>query len=284
MSTKMSYGPGGSGTQTSYVPGALKSYFGYPKSVTYLKRDSYNDKDWNAMILAELEAGRPIVYCGYPEDGTAGHCFNLDGYDGAFYHVNWGWGGAGDAYFSLDKLAAQVVIGGSVMSFTIGHGMVIGMRAPMSQPTNITISNNTVAEKQPAGTVVGVVTVETDEKAPVFTYKVQGKKTLFGYAKAPFDVVNGNLVTTEELNAVDYIDTVTGTSAINITITATNSKNESVSRQFTINIKGASAIEDVTLDENVAVEYFNLQGVKVENPTKGLFIKKQGNKTTKVIL
>lgn len=284
MSTKMSYGPGGSGTQTSYVPGALKSYFGYPKSVTYLKRDSYNDKDWNAMILAELEAGRPIVYCGYPEDGTAGHCFNLDGYDGAFYHVNWGWGGAGDAYFSLDKLAAQVVIGGSVMSFTIGHGMVIGMRAPMSQPTNITISNNTVAEKQPAGTVVGVVTVETDEKAPVFTYKVQGKKTLFGYAKAPFDVVNGNLVTTEVLNAADYIDTVTGTSAINITITATNSKNESVSRQFTINIKGASAIEDVTLDEKVAVEYFNLQGVKVENPTKGLFIKKQGNKTTKVIL
>jgi hypothetical protein len=57
-----------------------------------------------------------------------------------------------------------------------------------------------------------------------------------------------------------------------------------VSRQFTINIKGASAIEDVTLDEKVAVEYFNLQGVKVENPTKGLFIKKQGNKTTKVIL
>ena len=131
---------------------------------------------------------------------------------------------------------------------------------------------------------MGVVTVETDEKAPVFTYQVQGKKTLFGYAKAPFDVVNGNLVTTEVLNAADYIDTVTGTSAINITITATNSKNESVSRQFTINIKGASAIEDVTLDEKVAVEYFNLQGVKVENPTKGLFIKKQGNKTTKVIL
>ena len=36
--------------------------------------------------------------------------------------------------------------------------------------------------------------------------------------------------------------------------------------------------------ENAEVEYYNLQGVKVENPEKGIFIKKQGNKTTKVIL
>lgn len=37
-------------------------------------------------------------------------------------------------------------------------------------------------------------------------------------------------------------------------------------------------------DENAPVEYFNLQGVKVTNPEKGLYIKRQGNKTVKVIL
>lgn len=36
--------------------------------------------------------------------------------------------------------------------------------------------------------------------------------------------------------------------------------------------------------ENAPVEYYNLQGVKVANPEKGLFIKKQGNKATKVIM
>ena len=36
--------------------------------------------------------------------------------------------------------------------------------------------------------------------------------------------------------------------------------------------------------ENAPVEYYNLQGVKVENPENGIFIKKQGRKTTKVIL
>ena len=44
-----------------------------------------------------------------------------------------------------------------------------------------------------------------------------------------------------------------------------------------------SGVEGVEA-ENAEVEYYNLQGVKVENPEKGIFIKKQGNKTTKVVL
>ena len=61
LATQMQYGPGGSGTQTSYVPGALKSYFGYPSSVTYLSRSSYKDLEWNSMLLGELKAGRPVI-------------------------------------------------------------------------------------------------------------------------------------------------------------------------------------------------------------------------------
>ena len=44
-----------------------------------------------------------------------------------------------------------------------------------------------------------------------------------------------------------------------------------------------SGVEGVEA-ENAEVKYYNLQGVKVENPEKGIFIKKQGNKTTKVVL
>ena len=46
---------------------------------------------------------------------------------------------------------------------------------------------------------------------------------------------------------------------------------------------GASAIEEVAAD-NAAVEYYNLQGVKVANPENGIFVKKQGAKATKVVL
>ena len=44
-----------------------------------------------------------------------------------------------------------------------------------------------------------------------------------------------------------------------------------------------TAIESVEVAAG-AVEYYNLQGVKVANPENGLFIKKQGNKVSKVIL
>lgn len=45
-----------------------------------------------------------------------------------------------------------------------------------------------------------------------------------------------------------------------------------------------SGIEGVEIESNEAVEYFNLQGVRVENPENGLFIRKQGNKVAKVLV
>lgn len=40
----------------------------------------------------------------------------------------------------------------------------------------------------------------------------------------------------------------------------------------------------VTEDADAPVEYFNLQGVRVANPENGLFIRRQGNKVTKVLV
>ena len=43
-------------------------------------------------------------------------------------------------------------------------------------------------------------------------------------------------------------------------------------------------VEDTMVDANAPVEYYNLQGVKVANPENGIFIKKQGGRTSKVVL
>ena len=51
----------------------------------------------------------------------------------------------------------------------------------------------------------------------------------------------------------------------------------------TISIDDPTGINDIEIEENTSIEYYNLQGVRVMNPTKGLYIKKQGNKATKVI-
>lgn len=49
---------------------------------------------------------------------------------------------------------------------------------------------------------------------------------------------------------------------------------------------GISGIEDITVnnDNNAPVEYFNLQGIRVENPSNGLFIRRQGNKAEKILV
>lgn len=48
--------------------------------------------------------------------------------------------------------------------------------------------------------------------------------------------------------------------------------------------EGGSAVTEVEVaDENAPVEYYNLQGVRVANPTNGLYIVKQGKKVTKQI-
>lgn len=45
-----------------------------------------------------------------------------------------------------------------------------------------------------------------------------------------------------------------------------------------------NGIGSVTAPTNVPVEYFNLQGMRVANPTSGLYIRRQGNTATKVQL
>ena len=46
----------------------------------------------------------------------------------------------------------------------------------------------------------------------------------------------------------------------------------------------SSAIDEIVTEENTDVEYYNLQGVRVMNPEKGIYIKRQGGKTSKVVL
>ena len=53
---------------------------------------------------------------------------------------------------------------------------------------------------------------------------------------------------------------------------------------FTYDSNSTSAITDIAADENAPVKYFNLQGIRVDNPTSGLYIKRQGSKVTKVIM
>lgn len=88
------------------VPYALSSMMGYDAGVSYKKRAEMNKEDWDALIVNEINEGRPVLYSG--QDVSSGHAFVCDGYEKVgndyFFHINWGWGGAANGYYSSDAL------------------------------------------------------------------------------------------------------------------------------------------------------------------------------------
>lgn len=265
VAVNMNYDADGSGASENSIPGALKNYFKYPNAVTVHHRDKYQG-NWKQLIIDELINGRAVIYCGADPVKSYGHCFNLDGYDGEFFHVNWGWGGSGNNYFSLDALRDVTMD----TNYTLDQSAVVDVRPPSEKPSNIYLSNTTVAYSQPLGTVVGDVTVESEATNPTYTYKVMGEYNVVFHTTmpAPFKVVDGQLVTTEVLTEEEY-----GTE-INITITATNTQNNgSVTRNFTIKLADASGIIDVKEANMITGKsYYTAAGAQLNNMQQGINI------------
>lgn len=102
---RMGYGTGTSVANYYNVFMALQKYFNYKETLYFESRNNYTDKDWDDLIYSELANGNPIFYSGQAEDGSIGHAFVCDGYDGnGFFHINWGWGGQSDGHFLLSAL------------------------------------------------------------------------------------------------------------------------------------------------------------------------------------
>lgn len=55
-------------------------------------------------------------------------------------------------------------------------------------------------------------------------------------------------------------------------------------KSINVNDPVVTGVEDVTVDENAPVEYYNLQGVRVANPENGIYIRRQGSKVSKVLV
>ena len=91
---KMEFSPGGSDADLSSVR-LLPEYFGYDDSIAWYSRGSgyYTDILWEHNVKEEIDAGRPVLYGG-SDFGLGGHAFVIDGYNGRYFSINYGWGGA----------------------------------------------------------------------------------------------------------------------------------------------------------------------------------------------
>lgn len=99
---------------------ALYRYFGYDRRICRYERAVMDDQAWIDMLVGELTAGRPVIYEGRASAGQEGHIFICDGYDGeGFFHINWGWEGKSDGYYSLSALTpSSQGLGGTSSDYT----------------------------------------------------------------------------------------------------------------------------------------------------------------------
>ena len=124
IAVNMDYGSS-SGAHEADALQAFKDYFKYTNKAYLLHCDYYGPDEWDQIMVDELSARRPVLYCGYSQgvNGIEGHAFVLDGFDtDGYFHVNWGWGGAYDGYFLVTVLAPM-----SGTDFKFGQDGIFGL-------------------------------------------------------------------------------------------------------------------------------------------------------------
>lgn len=169
VAVRMNYGTRGSGAAVnSYgianypsAETALKTYFKYSPMLSGVFKSDYDDYGWDSIMGAEIDAGRPVLYAGH--DSSGGHAFVLDGYSTfdvyadstdtvgvptRFFHVNWGWGGAYDGYYTITNLApgSGGIGGNATYTFNMNNSAVIGIQPSVPSSDSVAVvamvSNN----------------------------------------------------------------------------------------------------------------------------------------------
>ncbi|MGE0089102.1 MAG: C10 family peptidase [Bacteroidales bacterium] len=235
ISVNMGYGADGSGAFSTSVPGAIKSYFEYSNSAQYISRSDFTvEGEWEGILIEQLQKGYPIYYSGDAGDGQSGHAFNIDGVNsnGAF-HFNFGWSGSYNGYYFVTSITP-----GS-NDFTSDQAAVINFVPRDNSPQDIALSNNTVEEGMPIGTVVGEIIVTDETPDDTFTYEVSSP-----FGSVPFTEQDGNLVTSVVL---DY----NNIKRYEVIIKATDKTNLSVEKNIFVNVDENVAPTNITITKSV---------------------------------
>lgn len=271
VATRMKYDPEGSGTNDDLAMAAFYTYFGYKAStLDLLRRECYaTQKEWNDLVKAELNANRPVLYGGYSSSGEAGHEFIIDGYDELDnFHVNWGWDGTSNGYYSIVTLNPAR----TSTSYNKSQSMVCGIEPDATGEDTIPRQWRTYIETAPT------IAIEKVELGTNFTVKINRIFNITHYAHtwtiaaALYDL-NGNqlqVVTstsstgknTQELRSFYGMETLAATAKLPTDLADGYYSLRAVARQLNYeefilpDTEGGSELNNIYLQVKDGVAYF----------------------------
>lgn len=101
---KATYNPEGTGASLYDGVIGLMEHMSYDTGAVIYDKKMFSYEQWCNMIVESINSGNPVWYSGLSK--KSGHAFILDGYDEyGFFHINWGWGGYYDGYFSMPNFS-----------------------------------------------------------------------------------------------------------------------------------------------------------------------------------
>ena len=124
------YNYGSSGSSIESAMDGLRTYFDYSDNMKFCRRegDTVMDIEWNvvpdanwvSLLKTNLRDGYPILYAG---GSATSHAWVIDGFDDAnMFHMNFGWSGQDNGYYSID------VIYVGMDNFSDAHSMIINIK------------------------------------------------------------------------------------------------------------------------------------------------------------
>lgn len=265
---------------------------------------------WN-IVAASNKAVTPITVT-FPSDIASGNTYhvgrivgNMLSSEGAYVYLT---------RAAINKVACVKIVNGAIAAVTSSDA-INGVDAAKVQnisyahPSMETVAQINVSSK-PANCFYFrdrllknyFTTGATSFAAPSGAYTTDGGDvvTLDGktYAMFPMGTTYGSAFAIVETSSKEVVaeekNTVANVSSYQSLVFEKVSETKANIYQFyaggkvamyTFEVPGvATGIDSVNSEVEAPAEYYNLQGVKVANPAKGLYIKKQGDKATKVIL
>ena len=320
ISVNMDYKPGFSSSNTMSAQNAFINNFGYNPNMNRYTRNYYSEQEWMDMVYKELSEQRPIYYSGNDSKGENGHAFVIDGYnaEGKVY-VNWGWGGYQDGYFDIGILTPKnsgdysykqdMIVGiqpeqqGAWMShLTLHYGNQLTITRLSKRAISMGVAKVWNVSSTPVNGTLALVIEGNGQQRDLETTNYQAKDSYwisFSWPKVtiPADLPDGDyqiyLRFKDERDANWQVVRSEYGKPNSVVINIANGT-------FTVkgnrtNYDWVTAIEAPSVsDAEAPIRVYNLQGHKLlqlpaaafsvnQLPLHGIFIIKQGTKTTKVV-
>lgn len=119
------YRKDGSGADLANVGYELMRFFKYSPDCESLIKEDFSDEEWRNYIDENINNQMPVIYAA--NSSNKGHCFVIDGKKENLYHINWGWDGRCNGYFTLSNLNPYDN-GSAEDTYSAFHQMVVNIK------------------------------------------------------------------------------------------------------------------------------------------------------------